>query len=500
MDSEPKGTNAPKRELSFINATREKIAGQGIVDGENIRPIGHGEFSTESRQLAHQQTTEFLDTLLGGIRHTVRSSREYRADFPDESYYSLLDMFRATHIPQSLSELNNEHAQELLPLREMRRVISPRSGGFVMNFKDEIPEEFQLFYSHNRFVRTTEGSMELRGVEYAVPISNRYKTADEKLGVIKDVLHDAIDVIGLMKRESLQTPQEYMLYMGVLDYMKMHANILYHTLTYNERNAQFPEDEEKEIYLSKKEKAEQLIKTTTRMFYQGLLGFPFDRDAQNLDDFDERIDSIAAYISDNTQMLSKEEAGHRFKYPEAHQPLIIAAGAFEAARAYKNTDIIIGIPTGGTECAIVTQLMFEKLHNSVPDICFVPLSYHSEVWHQDGEKGIGGLADADVVDLLNFNYPGLMLNKHVLLVDDNSSSGQTSNGMTRAVRKRHVASVDTHLTELDIRAFIDDRREREEGSYFLQERSPTTRGIMHLAKDGQPAHKKYFKGLPRKPK
>lgn len=125
-------------------------------------------------------------------------------------------------------------------------------------------------------------------------------------------------------------------------------------------------------------------------------------------------------------------------------------GAHEAARKKPNPDLIIGIPSGGTEVAVATGLAYEKLHQdrSSPKIAFVPLSFH----YRD-QYGI----DLDkLVDILRVSTD--IEGRSVLVVDDNSNTGSTIQRMVDAAIGAGANNVRVHVAEIDPGRLIANSR------------------------------------------
>lgn len=282
---------------------------------------------------------------------------------------------------------------------------------------------------------------QLRGLSYYTALDFSKNTPDKKLKVITKDIKDGLEVISSVDRRSLGSV-DYMVYLGVLDHLKSHALTTFHALTFHERTGMMPENAD---YLSLRHEAERVMSTFTRAFYQACLGRPFDTLLRQ-SDLVSSLDRVADYIA-----TSGHSAEH-FTFPEVVNPIIIMLGAHEAARRKPYPDTIIGIPSGGSEVAVVTSLMYEILNPQlgVPDTLFIPLSFHFQT-----QRGISADSLAEIIA-----KAGNVSGKHVLMVDDNSNTGSTIQRMIEALARAGTEHMSVHLAEIDpMRVIINSKKE-----------------------------------------
>lgn len=378
-----------------------------------------------------------------------------------------------------------------LTLREISNLFDPVSGRIIIpaNF-DLVSSPIASFYDASHRVGSmtaNKGRVELRGYTYylaAEPI-----TIEEKFRLIGEDLVRTLDFAEkyAYKRGEIANAKDYLLYLGILDLMKYHAMTLFHALTYNERLMKFPQNKE-EFYEYQKYRQQvlQLMQTSTRLFYQTLFGADYDRDL-DLGKIQQGIPILTNYIRDS--MLS--EAGNndkakarlnaRFRNLEVNDPLIIALGVQETVRKNPDTDMIVGIPSGGTEAAMVAQLIYQLKQNRLPQLFFLPVSVHSRLGK--------AITDQDVAAFLATYYPNLFVGKKILLVDDNSETAHTLDMAAAALKINQAGLIAVHLVDFSTRRLINPNYSMEdEQTFYNPVISPSTLGLTQLNEKGEYVH------------
>ncbi len=415
------------------------------------------------RSRALPESEQFLGEFPRRKASAIIRGLENLSGIDRKRYFSLIDLIR-------WRDRGEQNAG--LSLREINRLFDPYLGSLILpkgiNLKGS---PLSGFFTDHRIFRDGE-VVELRGDNYVVAL-NTHKKADKKLEIIESDLLDGLAMISQIKREEISTPQDYLLYLGILDYLKMHSITLFNSLTYGERVGKFPQPdtEEERKYIEYREKASKLARVCTRMFYQTLFGVEYDGD---FDIDQEYLKQLVSYINDQmildaaTQSLGKLSYA-RIRYPEINHPLVIALGAQEVVRLHPGADTIVGIPTGGTEVAIVTQIIYELLNKKNTGVVFLPISLHSEIHTQPSQENLS----------MSFQRisGGIIQDKNVILVDDNSSSGKTLLLAKNVLMANGVRSVVVHLAEFDGRKLIEPASETDNKNYFNPQASPTTMGI-----------------------
>lgn len=136
--------------------------------------------------------------------------------------------------------------------------------------------------------------------------------------------------------------------------------------------------------------------------------------------------------------------------PEATHPLTIIGSSLLCADRYKNIDVVVGVPSGGTEFAVTTKVFIDKLSNSDTKLILLPVSLHS-LKQFSGEEGVGNLTQSNAV---KFSESSI---KSVLICDDNTSTGRTLQFLKDLIYDLNpeiqvfctVAEADTTRSEMD---------------------------------------------------
>lgn len=278
---------------------------------------------------------------------------------------------------------------------------------------------------------------QLRGLTYYTALDYSMDTPAKKLEVITRDIREGLDMVAGINRNDLGK-SDYVLYLGILDHLKFHALTIFHALTFHERTGEAPDDSN---YLYARLKAESMMLTFTRAYYQTCLGKPFDRRFSDTVKLKDSVGIASKYIGNSNHTVA------HFTYPEATNPIIIMLGAHETARRKPYPDVIVGIPSGGTEIAVATGLMYEGLYPDLtpPNGAFIPLSFH---YQRQGGIDVNRLAGIirQSVDVTG---------KRVLIVDDNSNTGSTLQRMGDALIKAGARETKAHIAELDPARVMD---------------------------------------------
>lgn len=311
------------------------------------------------------------------------------------------------------------------------QLVASPLGGFFTQLRTRIEGDFA----------------QLRGLTYYVSEDPNKNTPEKKLEIMIADVSEGLDLLNSVDRKSLDAAS-YPLYVGILDHVKAHPLTAFHALTFHERIGVIPDDVS---YMRAREEAAWLMFTTTRAYFQTILGQPFNEGFEPVK-IKDALARTADYIADNGHSLK------HFTYRELTNPVIVMLGVHEAAsKKIPFPDLIIGIPSGGTEIAIATHLMYENLYpdGAVPDIAFVPLSFH-----YGGQKGMDSDKLAGIL-----KQSTTITGKRVLIVDDNSNTGLTLQTMAEAAVMAGASNIAIHIAELDT-ARVEAKFRKRKGSSF----------------------------------
>ncbi len=296
---------------------------------------------------------------------------------------------------------------------------------------------FARFYlSQGRVFAPKHGAMELRGPNYFVS----FKEAElpEKLEIIRGDMRAAGEVISSVNRGAIDSYQYLLPYMGVYDYMKNGAELLLHGVTYHERFFDLGSSMGKG-YKEIRERSYELTRQSVRRFYQTILGLPYDKplDAEMMNrDVDDILDFLKKRGKDEQSVARRSKRPHQgLSYPEVNHPLVIALAGFEAVRQNPQADILMGVPSGGTEMAFLMQLLYE-LQGKKVDTIQVPFSHRL----LDNPQRLRSWMDTI--------YGKRLKDRNVVITEDASSTGTTVMRLMEAV-DQDVQSINPAFVEFD---------------------------------------------------
>lgn len=399
------------------------------------------------------------------------------------------------------SEILDEYSPEdpgaaRFPLKDLARMFGDDLGVITLPAGFRLSDsEFSDFFTNARHIgnmKKKKGMVELGGVSLAIS-AVKGVDLDTKLNTMEADLEDGIGVAARVaaNRESVTNTVDFMLYLGVLNYLKTHSITLFHQLTLDERTLSHPDSDP--TYQMRREEAFDLMRSFTRMYYQTMVGASYDKfDAQEALN---KVKAVKGYVSfrmndrlgpdDGSEDYVRRRSlmSGTFKIPEAANPIDIVVGAQEAVRKNPESEVVVGVPSGGTEIGVVLQLMYEVLNGKSVSLDMLPISIHSSTKTADAGQW------ADYLLSRGLTIKG----KNILLADDNSSSGSTLTIAANALRRNGANSISVHVVDIDRSRFVKEpsfRTEKESDSYFDPAASPSTIGDIALDHKGGYQRKK----------
>jgi len=305
-----------------------------------------------------------------------------------------------------------------------------KSGGVVLS-KDEVKHPF---FAHEGYATDLYGYWSSRGPLYYIfsdtfmereecidKMINEYMLLKEHIGILSDIT-------------STQTQK-----VAYLDYLKNFFLIVYHAYTYPER---FGIELNKEASTLKgilRKASEEF----TRMYYRVLLGKTVDFTSTR-DEFEcveLQWDMLVNYFKNSNDF----ESGW-FKYSELDDPIIILKAAYSFLNEDSDVDVIIGIESGGTELCFVTKLLYRLIGNvDFVDTELVALSRYTL---QKSSLYKGKTTPSEIIDSQISRLS--LANKRVLIVDDNSNTGESAQLVFNALQKISAHSVRIRVAEFDM--------------------------------------------------
>lgn len=521
IPSEP----GPEREHALQEFYERK--NKHVID---VRPI----FSSQEASIGAD--TSFLTDLHRRRLKAVSRTLQFLSETDQKKHFALIDM---------VAFKEHRRATGRLSLSEINAMFDERVGSILIpraiyesndNQPDNITKSRQAldkFFNHTSIRRDAVSGkdiiiadrvfdsgevIELRGENYFVAQDKDNLNFEQKFEIILQDLTDGIQTLSQTNRTEIDNQRDYLLYLGLLDYLKNHSLIIYHAISYFERleltrltklNPNYKKDQrngeselsksvaEPEIplknpdelsrYKSNKDWAFHFSKNFTNLFYQALMGIDHGTTQYLPADQSAIFQGLVDYIKKEGELTNSLE--NRLRYPEANHPLVIALGAREASLNNPKTDFIIGIPTGGTESSIVTQMMF-KINNPEKKIFLleIPVSIHTELFPSPSSDAVVKLLEELEPDLLKEEGTDNLKLKNILLIDDNSESGRTLSIICKALRKIQVKDIKVHIAEFNTRKIKNLRTKTNSQTFFNSESSPSTIGVHSVGENDQPVY------------
>ena len=350
-------------------------------------------------------------------------------------------------------------------------VFDPIVGSVIV---DHLPEDQTIkdFFTEDRVLKRDEGGLELRGANYFIALDKERKNKGEKIDVIGTDIHAALTAITKIDRDSIKTKDQFLPYLAIFDYLKLHTMTLFHSLTYAERlNPQVGQENNLmgngQTYQELRNQTAEFMETYVRMYYEVALGLPLSKQP-DLEQDSKFVDMLTKQLKLGTD----GDARHTITYPEVNHPLPIIFGAQQTAMKFPSCDLIVGIPSGGTESAVALKMAYQILYNQTPKLSLLPVSMHivSQVAGSRGQTPINRLPlekqeeartefakklatalsqDAAVSEVMNKE------NNTIMLVDDNSNTGSTLQLLSDTFDTMNsVTSGAEEKKEMNIQAFL----------------------------------------------
>ncbi len=315
-------------------------------------------------------------------------------------------------------------------------------GSLKMKKRPGEVEPYNRFFSiAGRFSKRGDDYV-LRGVHYLVSIDPTLEVR-QKLRILWRDFNDAVDVLSL--EGGVISDEHYIEQSAVLDYAKNASITLLNALIQAEKVGDFKLDDND--YQRVRNYAVDIAKASIQAYYAHFIGdrAGYERAFTRIVETYENLYFVREYIED-----SYEEGVFSSRYftrPEASHPLVIAASVCTAVQNVSPMpETIIGLPSGGTEIALAQQYAYTALKNHECDLLFVPLSLHS----------IKEAFGTDHVDRHGFTaylnrYAHILRNKHILVVEDNSSTGRTIQVLHDMLRESlSVQQIQVSVAEADL--------------------------------------------------
>ncbi len=295
----------------------------------------------------------------------------------------------------------------------------------------EIPSAYESFYAkHGRTNNRDDGRREVRGARYYVNVdASKPKPAEKNAAMMED-WRDGVEILKNAPEAKPGDVESFLARLGVLDYLKQHSLNLFHAFTYPER---LGDKLNVENYAELRKKAFELARDSVRSYYLTLLG----RDDASAAEYERRLGDF----SDIARALDRAGSTKYYKSAEIDHPVVILTNADAAADLHPDSDVIVSLPSGGTQIGFATELVSEIKYGNRPHVVALPLSTHSNI------QTLSIRATREELEqmLVEEGVKG----KKVLVADDNSNSGNSIQQVVDMLERVGAGEVSVNLAELD---------------------------------------------------
>lgn len=346
-----------------------------------------------------------------------------------------------SHVPRIWQDFDEQFSDRangfsFVDLPSYQHLVNEANGAFLLPSIDNMSEDLQKYYNHNRIRQEGVHTTNRGAIYYRQHIDKLKSNPDVQLDMIQNEVQEALK---LLESHHATDTNDHLSILGVEDNLRGNilsaylsaVNILRDGSTMVNGNTEL-----KEIL----ESFQQAYRASVDLQYSHMLGIDHDRELL-LSRINNQMDVFSAY----QDMRSKYNVTPKIKNPEIDNPLQIAARANYICAQYTETDQLIGLTSGGIELAEVSRLLYKHRNQKDIDVLTYPISVHNgqTMWSKDksphaSQADIDRLTDIEMVE-----------NKHVVVCEDNSNSGQTLERVMDRVKSYGAASVHFAVVEID---------------------------------------------------
>lgn len=266
------------------------------------------------------------------------------------------------------------------------------------------------FFKENGMCFDTGKSITTRGYNYICSLDDSL-TSIQKIKKYQHTVHLAVESLQNSKLDKIEK-------LLLLDYLKNSLITILNSFIFQEKLDPLSIDispEHDQIRFELMKKTEEAISYSVNLLLNKNSNEPEVIDfADILSIIDRAVDKLENYH------LKHKLPSFYVSRPEATHPLTIMGASLLCAEKYKDINIVVGVPSGGTEFAFTTKVFMKKLDNKNVELVLIPVSLHSFKQFSN-ENGNG---DNESIKLSIKKYFG-QNPESILICDDNTSTGRT---------------------------------------------------------------------------
>ena len=254
------------------------------------------------------------------------------------------------------------------------------------------------------------GSTTTRGYDYICSLDTSL-TSIQKIKKYQETIHEVIKALGNDRLDNIEK-------LLLLDYLKNSLITILNSFIYQEKLDLQNVDASGEYEMTRTE-----LMVSVEIVISCSANFILNNDLSNLKIIN--FDNLLSTTDSAVDKLAKYHMEHKLpsfyvSRPEASHLLTIIGASLLCAEKYKEVDLVVGVPSGGTEFAFTVRDFINKLGNTGSEFALLPISLHSLNQFSDIRSGN------------NLDQLSLSINKSlskdvrsVLICDDNTSTGKT---------------------------------------------------------------------------
>lgn len=285
------------------------------------------------------------------------------------------------------------------------------------------------------------GQVYLRGTRYTISANPTFELR-QKLNTFKEDLDEGLAELTVENNPLFQ--------LAIADYIKNSVVTMLNSYLHEEKTGKYRF--ESVSYQAVRKEGQAYAQATVDLFYGVML------QSQRLasDGYRQLVERRKIFDKMQEHIVEEYERGvfssRHITRREASHPLIIAAAVAQYAReGMRGPEVIVGLPSGGTELALAHATGQRLLNNNFSSVLLVPISLHSAKSEFDSVQ----LEPSDLRRWATHHRKELS-RKKVVVVDDNSSTGRTIQLLVDLLVKEKARVVQVAVAEADVvRSEID---------------------------------------------
>ncbi|RED16802.1 ribA/ribD-fused uncharacterized protein [Parasphingopyxis lamellibrachiae] len=350
---------------------------------------------------------------------------------------------------QIASELRNRIAElrKRGPRRlsySQTRLLKPQifsTDGSIVLSHDVFDRFAPAYFKRSRRAVFFEKTVHLRGGRYLISANPTFEIRT-KLKTYREDLEEGLNALDETRHPLFQ--------LAIADYIKNAAVTMLNSFLQDEKVGQYKHTIIS--YQSARRNAIYYTQAAVNLYY----GILIQDELRVKFSFQDLIKNQKPFDKMQSVILDRYREGvfssRHITRPEATHPIVIAAAVAQFANAgSREIDLIIGMPSGSTELCFAHAFGQQIFNSNSCDIKLFPVSFHSSKNEFDRKEDMKSAFNRWII-----HNSRDIREKNVLIVDDNSSTGNTIDKIRDIVDQCSPKEIHISIAEADIiRSEID---------------------------------------------